>query len=184
MSLDKIQLPDFLIADLYKNCLVEVENGKENAEATLHRDQNEAVVSSTEMPEKAIKYLGQNGQQVIVVVNNSDVVFVNDSEMQFLTTILKACNFNLGDIAIVNLNNKMHTYQELKENLSARYLLLFGTEPADIRLPFTIPQFQVQQYAGCTIVAAPALSELNKPTQEGKLLKSKLWLSLQRCFNI
>lgn len=182
MSLDTIHLPDFLIADLYKNCLVEVEMAKESkADSAIN---NKLTKGQKQEKPPAIKYLGQNEKQVAVIVNNSKVDFVNDAEKLFLTSILKACGFNLSDIAVINLNNQIHTYQELKENLSSRYLLLFGVEPSSIKLPFTIPVFQVQQYDGCTIIVAPALNELNNATPDGKLLKTKLWLSLQRCFEI
>lgn len=184
MSLDRIQLPDFIIVDLYKTALVEIESEKETVRMEPKYstpDNIEPIITAQDQP---IKYLGQNAKNVIIIVYNNEVSFVNDNDLAFLTSILKACNFNLGDIAIINAYTQPLAFNELKETLSAKYVLLFGIEPSEIKLPFIIPQFQVQQYAGCTIIAAPELAELNNPAPAGKLLKSKLWLSLQRCFDL
>lgn len=184
MSSDKIQLPDFLIADLYKNSLVEVENAKEAAQIPPQKD---TVLTSEFVPPQqhtSMKYLGQNEKNIAVILNTNEAAYVNDSDLQFLTNILRACNLHLGDIAIINTDIQPVTFSGLKEHLSAKHVLLFGVEPGDIKLPFSIPQFQVQQYADCTIITAPPLAELNAPTSDGKLIKTKLWVSLQRCFDL
>ncbi len=189
MSLDPIQLPDFVIADLFKNSLVEIEKPENTIKQPPKKSQPEVITKKTDetvllQTVEKIKYLGQNKKQVLVIVNNTDETFVNDSDLKFLTNILKACNLTLGDIAIINHNMLATSFTEIKEQLAAKYLLLFGVEPGDIKLPFIIPMFQVQQYADCTLVTAPSLSELDNPSPDGKVLKGKLWTSLQRCFDI
>ncbi|HLL44409.1 MAG TPA: hypothetical protein VK369_14765, partial [Segetibacter sp.] len=102
----------------------------------------------------------------------------------FLINILKACQLNRADIAIVNVAKQDVTYTAIKDELGALQILLFEVEPSLIKLPFKIPAFQIQNYAGCTILTVPALSALNKPDSEGKLLKTKLWNSLKQLFGI
>ena len=184
MTAEKIQLPGFLIADLYKNALVEIEDTKEDTKASTQKRSFVAEEASHAKPDDGLKYLGQNEKNILIIVNTNEAAYVNDSDLQFLTNILRACNLNLGDIAIINTDIQPINFNLLKESLSAKTLLLFGVEPGDIKLPFSIPQFQVQQYAGCSIVTAPPLAELNAPTNEGKLIKSKLWRSLQTCFDL
>jgi hypothetical protein len=184
MSSDKIQLPDFLIADLYKNSLVEIENAKENRQIPAQKGNTLSTELMTPQLDSSLKYLGQNEKNIAIILNSNEAAYVNDSDLQFLTNILRACNLHLGDIAIINTDIQPVTFSGLKESLSAKHVLLFGVEPGDIKLPFSIPQFQVQQYAGCTIITAPPLAELNAPTSEGKLIKTKLWVSLQRCFDL
>jgi len=183
MSFDKIQLPDFLIADLYKDSLVELESVKE--EGTIKYE--EKIIQKPELQtevSKSVKYLGQNQKNITVVVNTDEAAIISDSDLTFLSNILKACGFNLGDIAIVNKHNQEIQFTTIREQLSANNILLFNVDPLHIGLPFTIPQFQVQPYADSTIMTAPALAVLSQPTEESRLLKTKLWMSLKRVFNI
>jgi hypothetical protein len=183
MSADKIQLPDFLIADFYKSVLVEIDPFTSQPEKLPEEKPVTTVevkVASSEKP----NFLGENGKNVIIVVNQPNSIYLEEDDLAFLTNILKACRLNLADIAIVNTSNNEITYSLIKQQLNASKILLFDVEPSAIKLPFIIPAFQVQNYAGCTIMLAPALSTLNKPTQDGKLLKTKLWVSLKQVFGI
>ncbi len=178
-----VQLPGFIIAELYKNVLIETGND-DVVQKTISQNVDVQVQHSTPITDSTIKYLGQNGKQVIVVVESTDAAFVNDVALQFLTKLLKACGLHLDDIAIVNTNIQPLTFVALKEELGAKTILLFGIDTADIKLPFDIPLFQVQHYAGCTIVPAPTLADLDNETKEAKQKKRNLWDSLQRCFNL
>src|SRR4051812_42374717 len=93
----KIKLPDFQIAELYKRTLVGIDTGvftmpKENPEI-----EPEAVSTKD-----TIKYKGENRKQVIIIVNQPEEAHIKESDLTFLTTVLKACNLSLADIAIVN----------------------------------------------------------------------------------
>jgi hypothetical protein len=184
MSFENIRLPAFLIADLYKDHLVEIENTTEKF-ATINKEKPSVKNNELEVSQaKTIKYLGQNQKAIIAIVNDSEAAIINDTDLAFLTNILKACNLNLADIAIINKHNQELHFAEIKEQLDVEKILLFDVSPSSIILPFSIPHFQVQPYAGCTIVTAPSLSIINKSTEESRLLKSKLWLSLKQIFKI
>jgi hypothetical protein len=188
MSLDKIQLPDFILAELYKDSLVEIENLQEEKEKITVEPKPpvpDIEKPLTENKEKqSLKFLGQNKKNIVVVVDEAKALFINEAELDFLTKILTACNLNLADIAIVNIHDQQLTFQQLKEQLHAQYVLLLGIEPTVIRLPFSVPPFQVQPFADTTIFHTPALSAMLANTQESRLLKSKLWLSLKTAFNL
>jgi hypothetical protein len=183
MSFDKIQLPDFLIADLYKDSLVELESIEE-VEAVKYEEKIIQKVESQVEGAKSIKYLGENKKNITVIVDTGEAAIISDSDLSFLSNILKACGFNLGDIAVINKHNQDVQFTTVKEQLAASYILLFNIDPFAIGLPFTIPEFQVQPYANATIITAPALAVLNQATEESRLLKTKLWTSLKRLFNI
>lgn len=183
MDADKIILPDFIIADLYKGCLVDLDTFSYNQEALTEDKLSTEAVATMSAPDK-IKYLGENQKNVIILVNEANSIHVNKDDLTFLTNILKACQLNISDIAIINTAEQRVSYMEIKEQLNALQIILFDVEPSHIKLPFMIPPFQVQNYAGSTIMLAPALSALNRQTQEGKLLKTKLWNSLKQVFGI
>lgn len=183
MNTDKIVLPDFLIADLYKECLVDLDNSS-GKKKTLPQEPlltEDGVMTS--LPEK-VEYWGGNAKNITIVVNQPGKKSLNKEDSTFLTNILKACQLNPVDIAIVNVAEQQVSFTTIKDQLNALQILLFDVEPSFIKLPFKIPPFQVQDYAGCTILTAPALSALNKQNNEGKLLKTKLWNSLKQVFKI
>ncbi len=184
MRSEKIELPNFLIASLYKDCLVELESTKEEVANTNGDNLSPAVEEVAINYTHAIKYLGQNKKSTAVIVNDSDADVINDIDRGFLKNVLKACSFSMDDIAIINSNDQNVSFSAIKEQLDAQNILLFDVEPTAINLPFSIPYFQVQRYAGCTILSAPAFSILNQPTEQSRLLKSQLWVSLKQLFNI
>ena len=169
---EKTSLPGFLLADLYRNNLVIID-GEQHAEETTA-----APVAAKQW------WLGSNLQKITLIVNETDTVYVNDESLQFLSTILGACKLNLGDVAIVNYAQELVNYGIIKDTLAPRFLLLFGVTAQEVQLPFTIPYYQVQKYAGSEILLAPSLANMMGSSQEAKLEKSKLWLCLKKMFNV
>src|ERR1051325_8994896 len=95
MSLNNISLVPFVVGSLYSTVLVETGT-------------DEVIVKSPAaepVQESKWKSLGNNRQQVLIVVNHTDRVHLPDEELGFLTTIVSACKMDLGDVAIVNTNN-------------------------------------------------------------------------------
>ena len=181
MSFENMQLPTFLIADLYKNSLVEFDNDiAKSKHTTKQKAAEEILVHQT----KTLQYLGENRRGIVIVVNQPDVSIIEDDNLAFLTNILKACNLNLSDIAIVNNHKQEVVFTIAREQLDSKTILIFDVSPSSIKLPFSIPDFQVHQYSGCTILTVPSLSELNQATEDSRLKKSKLWTSLKQVFNI
>jgi hypothetical protein len=99
--------------------------------------------------------------------------------LELLTGIIQACKIDLGDLHILQWDNK-EGYVSLIEKTGSVFVLLFGVEPADIDLPLVFPHFQTQTFAGATWVASPDLHIL----QNDRLMKSKLWLCLKQAFSI
>jgi len=171
MSLQKLELPAYLIGELYKDMLVEV-----------------PVLSDAVAPDKIaedkMKFLGGNNKNIAFIVNYPDEVFISQSHLDWLGKMLKACQLNLGDIAIINLANNPTTIAEIKKELHSTTIILLGTEPLMIQLPMNFPHFNPQSYNGMVFLCSPPAAELNHETQEAKLLKTKLWAGLQKLFKL
>jgi hypothetical protein len=174
MNDPNFQLPDFLIADLYKHSIV------------LAGDEPEKGKKQPAKAQKAARqwYLGSNLQKITLLVTEKEAVYLQDDSLEFLSSILSACKLNLGDVAIVNHHNDPVDYNFLKENLSPACLLLFGVTAQQVQLPFSVPHYQVQKYDGRQFLLAPPLTAMLGASQEAKLEKSRLWLSLKKMFNI
>ena len=182
MNANKIILPDFLIADLYKTSLADIDFSFED-EKSVHNP-SPAQNETPALVEGTIIYTGENLKNITLIVNQPETTDINQDDFVFLTNVLKACELSVADVAIINITKQEITYSEIKNLLAPRQIVLFDAEPSLIRLPFIIPAFQVQNYADTAIMFAPALSTLNMPDKQGKLLKTKLWNSLKQLFSI
>jgi len=182
MSLNKIDLSPQLVARLYPKSL----SVDSTTPAPAAVEAEPAAVSSGE-EEAAVaappdwKSLGGNKKNILVVVHYPDDLHLPDSSFQFLSQLLNACKFTPNDVTIVNRHNYPgQDYKTITDHFQSTRVLLFGITTAAFGLPFEIPPYQVQQFAGLTVAHAPALHELT----EDKPAKTQLWASLKKMFNI
>ena len=163
MDFSQLNLPPQAIAELYGNSLIE---------------------SSSASPapiEINFKFLGENKKKVLVLVNQPSAVFLGDAELDLLSRMLGACKMDLGDIAVVNLNNyPASTYNQLVNFFKAKVVLLFDVSPSSLQMPIDFPQYQLQPLAGCTFLSSASLNVIDSVKEE----KTKLWNALKRLFNI
>ena len=161
MSLNKILLSARLIADLYPASLIE-------------------QFTPIDIPE-TIKFLGNNKKNILVLVSKNSIAFLEDNELDFLSSILLACKLSLADVAIVNVQSlSVANYQSVITQLKSKVLLMFDVASDAIDLPFNYPYFQVQQFDQCTYLSAPDL----KSIEPDKTLKTQLWNCLKKLFGI
>ena len=161
MSLNNIQLKSSLLADLYKDTLIET--------------------STTSVSETTqLKYLGNNHKNILVIVSHPTVPFLPDEELSFLTNVLAACKLSMADIGIINNHGAEQSDLQNLIHSEAKQVLLFGVEPLVIGLPINFPSFQLQPFNNRTYLYAPALSQI----EDDKTLKARLWSALKVLFGI
>jgi hypothetical protein len=131
-----------------------------------------------------IKFLGGNNKKIAFIVNCPTDVFLPEKHLDWLGKMLTACQLNLGDVAIVNIANNQHTITDINQELQSQTIILLGAEPYSIQLPLNFPHFSLQPYANTMFLYTPSPDQLNQNTQEAKLLKSKLWVCLQKLFKL
>ncbi|MBS1666030.1 MAG: hypothetical protein JST58_01495 [Bacteroidetes bacterium] len=169
MNLNDTKLNTATLVGLYKNVLV----------ASPQKVQDSELATN-----KKYKFLGKNKKSVLLVNDCKDAVFVSEKELNFISKLLEACKMNLEDIAIVNKASEDINITELKNQLAPKTIIFFGVAPTDIKLPIHFPMFKLQEYDGCVYLSAPNLEELDQNTNEGKILKSKLWVCLKQLFGL
>ncbi len=208
MSLNTIELTELIIAELYRDSLLVTEPlPRENSPARASGGKT-AIPAGPAIPADAIipgkparpsvppppvtakewaityKFLGNNGRKITLLVNAPGVPYLPDDQLAFLTKMLEACKMNMGDVALVNHAVSPVMIGALKQQLQPSVLVLFGIEPPGIHLPVNFPLYHIQAYDGCEYLYASPLEELVKPTEEGKLLKTKLWVCLKQLFGV
>ena len=89
MSLNDIHLSPFLVEQLYKKTLVDVNPLK-------------PVILADKT--KSISFLGKNEKEILLVVNETETVFLSDVDLNLLVSILSACKLTLADVALINFD--------------------------------------------------------------------------------
>src|SRR5688500_12573810 len=117
MSLNNLQLHPQLLAGLYNQVLIETEAGS--------------------VTKPAIKTLGGNKKNILLVVcDTQHPDALPDQSLQFLISILKACQLTLADVAITATDGKQELdYKTITSQLGSRQVLLFNLEPVAFGLP-------------------------------------------------
>lgn len=181
MGLNNIDLPGFVVADLYKT--LQIEN---NIKTSPEKDSDTDKIKTekqilTDHNVQDWKFLGNNLKNITIITNQKEAVHLPDNELAFLTGILGACKLTLADVAIVNINsNPILSYKDILARLESKIVLLFGVEPIEFGLPISFPYFQLQPFSNVSFLYSPTLIDL----EDDKVLKSKLWVCLRRIFGI
>jgi hypothetical protein len=182
------QLPPFVLAELYPHSLVILEPEQPNqpeqqpAEAPITKLQE--ALPQLKKGEIGFSFFGNNAKKICIIVEDHTAVYLADMDLQFLTNVLNACKLNIGDVAIVNTARSEVSINIIKEQLTPSVCLLFGMDADAIGLPFKIPAYQQQAYAGCTFLVLPNFDRFAGAAEAAKLEKTKLWVSLQKLLNI
>jgi hypothetical protein len=182
MNPENSLLPPFVIASLYKDELVLIDDQK-SSNANKPK-KGEAVVTAPQEIQKPISFLGDNQKKITILLQDTAAVHLADESLQFLTAILAACKLNMGDVAIVNTVHQPVQYTQIKTELKPSTIILFDISTASIALPFEVPHYQVQQYDNCTLLFSAPLQSMLVKTDAAKLEKGKLWNALKKTFNI
>ena len=183
----KIQLPEFVLADIYSNNLVIVEKSVVNK---TEQDIKPAINKPVDVSEKkeskqpAAWFLGDNKKNITIVVTDKKHVFLDDESLNLLTGILNACQLTLADIALINFNQTPMNYDKISAHLKPINLFMFNVTTHELGLPFSIPHYQVQHYANCTFLSANDLHQMTDASQDAKLEKTKLWVCLKKIFGV
>ncbi len=177
----KIQLPGFVIADLYKNSLVIA--GDVAAAAEVHVQEEVQGLTKKEEPKvPPALHLGGNEKGIAVLVNNPQQRFLDDESLQLLTNMLGALQLSMNDIALFNIHRTPFTYKDITAQFGANIYLLFGVSTQQIQLPFQMPDYKVQTFDSCKFLCSASLNEMKGNGKEAKLEKTKLWVSLKTLF--
>ena len=164
MSLDNIQLPSFLVQELYKKSLIESENNQ---------------LSTDSLKTSDFSFLGKNQKKILIIVSEENVVYLTDKNLELLVGMLSACNLSLNDVALVNYDrNRQLEYQTIQDKFNPEVIIFFGIEPSTLSFPLQFPEYQLQSYNRQTYLSVPSLTLLSEQIPE----KKKLWVCLQKLF--
>ena len=171
MNFEKLILPAVSIAGLYSKSLIEEQREKPSIKDTTENKVNPGYF-----------FLGKNNGQTCLLVNFPGDKIIPEEQLLFITRLLSACKLTIDDVAVLNHKLQPIEIKKLKLQFNPYRIILFGITPAEIGLPVNFPMFMPQTYDATTYLYTPLLTRLNQENEEGKLLKSKLWVCLRQVF--
>jgi DNA polymerase III psi subunit len=149
-----LALPFLMTEDLYS-----VEN-----EIAVFIENN---IPEASKPEPAFfEYLGENNKYLLLLVNDPQHQNINPKELETLVNILKAKKQELKDVAIVNLAKyPSATFDELKNFFACNALVLFGINPAQIKLD-GVQSNQLINHQNTKVLATFSFAEMQTNTDK------------------
>ena len=165
MSLDNIQLNTKVVADLYKNVLISLENDQ---------------IKSPNPTTTKLEFLGKNEKQILLLIKETQDKYLAENDLTFLIKILAAVNLTLSDVAIVNCqDNQLANYENLMESLQPSKIIFFDVRSEELGFPLQFGLYKPQTYNGQTYLASVSLQNLQDNFEE----KKQFWESLKKLFS-
>ncbi len=183
MYFENVQLPSPVIAELYKQSLVVLQDFKPISPNSISDAETAvapvAIAAASVMP---FKYLGGYEKQITILLAEHFNPYIGEDDLEFLSKMLAACKLSLSDVAIINVVTNPQSNQ-LWQLMPPKVMLMFDVDPGTVGLPFRRPHFEVQAWSGAVFMNAPELSTFRLGNDaDVKMLKTKLWLCLQKIF--
>ena len=197
MSREKTILPNALLVSLYKDTLVLPETEKKQAEIIAPQIiQPIEQAQATPLPENAvkeistprqsgpIKYLGEHLKQVTVIVKDELAVYLNENDLNLLSSILGACKLTLADIALINVAQQKLSLHEILDTLPSKLVMIFDISGAALKIKLPTTLYKSIQLGDTYLLFSNSLSLMQGANQSAKLEKSKLWTILKQLFQL
>jgi hypothetical protein len=180
------RLPNFIIAGLYKDSLVITQETNTSAIQIKEQINDKKINRDAALPVPVKKwFLGDNKKNIIILVKDTTAVFINDEWLATLSKLLAACKLNLGDVAIINYFQNNVSLASIKEELKPQRVFMFDVTTNELQMPFSIPNYQVQQYGGCTFMCASGKTLSSSASTEAIVAeKRQLWEKLKIIFGL
>jgi hypothetical protein len=125
----------------------------------------------------SVKYLGSNNKGILILVNDPESEFLNETDLGFLMRIVESgLKYSKTDIAIVNCAK--YPYWQIFDEIHHTFLIALGSHQADVLQGKS--KYQVSDNEGIRVLIADELATMADDREK----KGKLWSSLQNMFNL
>ena len=164
MSLTGVQLDPYLLAKMY-------------TQPIIPEEMKAGPVVQKELPK--VKYLGENQKNILLLIQNENEAYLNDESFNLLTNILNACKLGMQDVALANVAHYTAlTLADWQQVINFNRCVIFGIGPD--QLGVEAPVYQLSAINGITALFSHDLSYIGSD----KTLKGRLWMGLQKLFNL
>ena len=135
-------------------------------------------VSEEAEVEPAYNPLGQNKQQILILVEEPEEMHLSEPNRELLQKILQALSFTLDDVYLVNVA-QAHSPEQVAGDISFSTCISFGMPPEPWQFSNFFRKYEVMEdETERAFLFADALAEIGKDVEK----KKQLWLSLKALF--
>ena len=190
MQDQKIILPASVLVSLYKDTLV-LPDGEKKTEIIHKAEEIKEQLPSENIPiEKPkvkkmvgpLKHLGDHHKKILVIVNDPNSVYLNETDFILLTSILNACKLTIADIALVNIGNQETSLHQILESLPSKIIMCFDVESSELKIKLPNTPYKVNELGESVLFFSKALSTMQGTGVEAKQEKGTLWILLKKLF--
>jgi hypothetical protein len=180
-------LPNSVLVNLYKESLVlgtaqaNVDKKEQSAPAV---EVENATISAETAPTAPIKYLGEHQKKILVLVQDSNAVHLNERDFDLLTSILNACKLTIADIALINIANKNFSLHQILEQAPSDFVLIFDINPTQLKIKLPTKLYAPILLGTTQLLFCNNLSNMQGIDQDSKVEKMKLWTALKLIFKL
>jgi hypothetical protein len=186
MKVEKTILPPAVLVSLYKDSLVLPEKEikpVQIAENKLLGKEQETIPEASEMA-SPIKYLGDHHKKILVVVNDPESVYLNETDFILLTSILNACRLTIADIALINIGNQKASLHEMLTKLPSLLVIAFDLDAKALKIKLPSTLYKTTPLGETNLLFSAALSTMQGSSADAKKEKGKLWTVLKQIFQL
>lgn len=184
MQDQKTILPASVLVSLYKDTLV-LPDEEKKPEIIQNKEEKEAKTVEIPKVKKLVgplKHLGDHHKKILVIVNDPNSVYLNETDFILLTSILNACKLTIADIALVNIGNQETSLHQILETLPSSKIMCFDVAPTDLKIKLPTTLYKVNELGESILFFSKALSSMQGTGAEAKQEKGTLWILLKKLF--
>lgn len=188
----KTILPASVMVSLYKDTLV-LPDSEKKVEIIQNKEEKAVTASEnttpTELPKikkssGPLKHLGDHHKKILVIVNDPNSVYLNETDFILLTSILNACKLTIADIALVNIGNQETSLHQILETLPSILIMCFDIDSAHLKIKLPNTLYKVNELGEARIFFSKALASMQGTGAEAKQEKGTLWILLKQLFGL
>jgi hypothetical protein len=131
-----------------------------------------------------IKYLGDHHKKILVVVNDPESVYLNETDFILLTSILNACRLTIADIALINVGNQKASLHEMLTKLPSLLVIAFDLDAKALKIKLPSTFYKITTLGETNLLFSAALSTMQGSSADAKEEKGKLWTVLKQIFQL
>ena len=180
-------LPNSVLVNLYKESLVlgsAPANVDKKESAAPPTESENATIAVETTPIEPIKFLGEHQKKILVLVQDSNAVHLNERDFDLLTSILNACKLTIADIALINLANKNFSLHQILTQVPSDFVLLFDINPLQLKIKLPTKLYTPILLGTTQLLFSNNLSNMQGIDQASKIEKTKLWNALKLIFKL
>ena len=183
----KNNLPNSVLVNLYKESLVlgvAPVNVDKKAQPSPTTEPENAIIAAENDPIVPIKFLGEHQKKILVLVQDTSAVHLNERDFDLLTSILNACKLTIADIALINLANKNYSLHQILTQAPSEIVLIFDINPTQLKIKLPTKIYSPILLGETQLLFSNNLSNMQGIDQDSKIEKTKLWNALKLIFKL